>query len=397
MTEEQVSAMADANAVLMESLANAQGRTAADFVEGLTGLGVTDDPSLRGQYREENGTRSIVLNPETMSPTTFSHEVGHYFLITLPDGPVKDRIINTYKAEYEADGNTVGKNLHEAFVNGLAEYQASGVARNKEIRGIFQRLINAMKSFIDRLRKSGGLSAEQIALYDSLFSQNREMAINEEVSQKDSLNIGMSEAEFVTKYEGLADTAPLMEIKESRFPDTGNRDLVDRVLAFYKENYGDSVEREGIGKVSLSKRNIKDSMSHGYVSPEKAAAFEAVPEIIMNGGLLAYEKDYDGPNLDRILIASPITFKGEEYVCEVCIKKSPTSNRFYFHGVEVKNKLFPDASKDQGANALPVASERASKLMISRIYDKIKKYIFRLDLFLRHHGRIKRKTPLVKT
>ncbi len=373
MTEEQISAMADANAVLMESLANAQGRTAADFVEGLTGLGVTDDPSLRGQYREENGARTIVLNPATMSPTTFSHEVGHYFLMTLPDGPVKDRIINTYKAEYKADGNTVGKNLHEAFVNGLAEYQASGVAQNAEIRGNFQRLINAMKSFIDRLRKSGGLSAEQIALYDSLFSQNKEMAINEEVSQKDSLNIGMSEAEFVTKYEGLADTAPLMEIKESRFPDTGNRDLVDRVLAFYKENYGDSVEREGIGKVSLSKRNIKDSMSHGYVSPEKAAAFEAVPEIIMNGGLLAYEKDYDGPNLDRILIASPITFKGEEYVCEVCIKKSPTSNRFYFHGVEVKNKLFPDASKDQGANALPVASERASKLMISRIYDKIKK------------------------
>lgn len=181
MTEEQISAMADANAVLMESLASAQGRTIADFVEGLTGLGVTDDPSLRGQYREENGARSIVLNPETMSTTTFSHEVGHYFLMTLPDGPVKDRIINTYKAEYEADGNTVGKNLHEAFVNGLAEYQASGVAQNAEIRGIFQRLINAMKSFIDRLRKSGGLSAEQIALYDSLFEQktNNEMSLEE--------------------------------------------------------------------------------------------------------------------------------------------------------------------------------------------------------------------------
>ena len=184
MTEEQISAMADANAVLMESLASAQGRTIADFVEGLTGLGVTDDPSLRGQYREENGARSIVLNPETMSPTTFSHEVGHYLLMTLPDGPVKDRIINTYKAEYEADGNTVGKNLHEAFVNGLAEYQASGVAQNAEIRGIFQRLINAMKSFIDRLRKSGGLSAEQIALYDSLFNQEYDNSASSIVFQE---------------------------------------------------------------------------------------------------------------------------------------------------------------------------------------------------------------------
>ena len=53
MTEEQISAMADANAVLMESLASAQGRTIADFVEGLTGLGVPP------RYKE---VRNIVIS-----------------------------------------------------------------------------------------------------------------------------------------------------------------------------------------------------------------------------------------------------------------------------------------------------------------------------------------------
>ena len=172
MTEEQISAMADANAVLMESLASAQGRTIADFVEGLTGLGVTDDPSLRGQYREENGARSIVLNPETMSPTTFSHEVGHYFLMTLPDGPVKDRIIDTYRAEYEADGNKIGTAVNEAFTKGLVEYTVSGVAVNEEVRSLFKRLLDAMRRFVDRIFRLGGLSAEQKALYDSFFSQD---------------------------------------------------------------------------------------------------------------------------------------------------------------------------------------------------------------------------------
>ena len=333
MTEEQVSAMADANAVLMESLANAQGRTAADFVEGLTGLGVTDDPSLRGQYREENGTRSIVLNPATMSPTTFSHEVGHYFLMTLPDGPVKDRIINTYKAEYKADGNTVGKNLHEAFVNGLAEYQASGVAQNAEIRGIFQRLINAMKSFIDRLRKSGGLSAEQIALYDSLFNQDNN-------STNDfSLNIGMTPDEFIAKYENLPNTAPIVTIAENRFPATGNNDLIDRVNDFYREKYGNSVNREGVGDVSLSRRTVKDSFSHGRkITPSKAAAYEAVPEIIMHGELFVTQENYQGKGEDRIVLASPIYIGGEEYICEVVLTSKKGTNRFYLHGVDLKNK-----------------------------------------------------------
>ena len=172
MTEEQISAMADANAVLMESLASAQGRTIADFVEGLTGLGVTDDPSLRGQYREENGARSIILNPETRSPTTFSHEVGHYFLMTLPDGPVKDRIIDTYRAEYEADGNKIGTAVNEAFTKGLVEYTVSGVAVNEEVRSLFKRLLDAMRRFVDRIFRLGGLSAEQKALYDSFFSQD---------------------------------------------------------------------------------------------------------------------------------------------------------------------------------------------------------------------------------
>ena len=170
MTEEQISAMADANAVLMESLASAQGRTIADFVEGLTGLGVTDDPSLRGQYREENGTRSIVLNSETMSPTTFSHEVGHYFLMTLPDGPVKDRIVSAFSSEYKADGNKIGIAMNEAFSRGLVEYQVSGVAANPEIRSIFDRLLNAMRRFIDRIFRTGGLTAEQKAVYDSFFN-----------------------------------------------------------------------------------------------------------------------------------------------------------------------------------------------------------------------------------
>ena len=171
MDETQVEAMADANAVLMMHLANAQGRDIADFVEGITSLGITGDNSVRGQYRENAGSKSIVLNPAKMEPLTFSHEVGHYFLQTLPDGELKNRIISTYSKQYNADGRKIGKNLHEAFVKGLTNFMATGQAENAEIRSVFQKLVSAMKAFIDRAKS--GLTKKQIALYNSMFQQSQ--------------------------------------------------------------------------------------------------------------------------------------------------------------------------------------------------------------------------------
>ena len=173
--EVQADALADANAVLMIHLANAQGNSVDSFIAGLSGLGVVNDPSVRGRYVENGKGRQILLNPETMSPVTFSHEVGHYFLITLPDGDLKDLIIDTYRKAYEADGNIIGRNMQEAFSNGLAEYEASGRAANPEIRNVFRRLMDAMRAFINRLRGKG-LSEDQIALYDLLLSNDSQQA-----------------------------------------------------------------------------------------------------------------------------------------------------------------------------------------------------------------------------
>lgn len=174
LSEAEANALADSNAFLMQSLASAQGRDAASFVEGLMGFG-TVDGNVRGQFRSADGQSRIFLNPNEASPTTLSHEIGHYFLITLPDGAVKDRIISAFRSEYEADGNTIGTNMQEAFSRGLTDYIATGQAQNAEVRTIFQRLMDAMRRFVDRVFVSGGMTAEQKALYDSFFDEGREM------------------------------------------------------------------------------------------------------------------------------------------------------------------------------------------------------------------------------
>jgi hypothetical protein len=79
-------------------------------------------------------------------------------------------------------------------------------------------------------------------------------------------------------------------------------------------------------------------LAHG-IGRNKAVAFHAVPEVIKNGRILGETADYKGRGYDAIVIAAPITIGNESYICEVVVNKRKSSNNFYLHEVEVKEKL----------------------------------------------------------
>ena len=283
--EVQADAMADANALLMIHLANAAGTPVGEFVSGIKGLGVINDPAVRGRYIENGGERRLLLNPELMSPTTFTHEVGHYFLSTLPDGSVKDSIIDTYREQYTADGNAIGQNTQEAFSNGLAEYVASGKAANPEIRNIFQRLLDAMKAFIDRLRGEG-LSAKQQKLYDDLFAiGNTDTVFNEEVENSPA----------VYAATGSQAKAILRDIRGIEFANK-NDGLIARLGV------------NGIDKI-VSDASRKISNENGFTNEEHFTAAANVPRIFENGVLIEEHPDRNGnPDLVVRNYGTPVSF-----------------------------------------------------------------------------------------
>ena len=121
--------------------------------------------------------------------------------------------------------------------------------------------------------------------------------------------------------------------------------LTDKVPAYYQENYGGKVTRDGLGEVLLDKESVKDSISHG-IGRTKSAAFAAVPEIITQGLIIDSRNNWKGRNYDSVTIAAPVTINSERYIGVVVVKRLPNSkNRFYLHEVILQEKLLGDNIK----------------------------------------------------
>lgn len=174
---------------------------------------------------------------------------------------------------------------------------------------------------------------------------------------------------FNSSMERLAEMPPVATLEAAEFPKADTR-LVDRVYEYYQSAYGNTVHRDGLGDVSLSKRGIKDSRYHG-LGQAKVSAFRAVPEVIRNGVMMAEQIGY-GPSEDRFIIAAPLTIGGEDYICEVVVRRNGRGAlSFYLHEVERKNKLLSDTLQNPTFNAeasIREVSPEASKLIISKLF-----------------------------
>ena len=146
--------------------------------------------------------------------------------------------------------------------------------------------------------------------------------------------------------------------------------LTTKVNDYYKENYNNQVERDGVGVIKLDMRSIKDSMAHG-IGKEKSAAFMAVPEIIKNGLIFDEQTQWKGRNYDSVSFIAPITINGERYACEVIVKKTEDRTGFYLHNVEIENKL-ADVLKTRPDSEFSTGTTASSKLSIAKKWEQVK-------------------------
>ncbi len=92
--------------------------------------------------------------------------------------------------------------------------------------------------------------------------------------------------------------------------------------------------------VTLNKRGIKDDLAHG-MSMEKAASFAAVPEVICQGQVVAYESDWKNRGYDTATIAAPIKIDSEPYMMAVVVRRSNQNNQFYVYDVFAEKEATP--------------------------------------------------------
>lgn len=147
----------------------------------------------------------------------------------------------------------------------------------------------------------------------------------------------------------------------------GGKTLVQDVTNYYEQEYGGMAQNPVLGDVLLTRRGAKDSLAHG-ITPQKAIAYAAVPEVVKNGQIIDIERNWKKKQIDTFAIAAPIRImsgdNAGEYYMAVVVQRSQDNQRFYVHDVLLQeNKTEgPDATfKPEGVTEpLPAAEEVTS-------------------------------------
>lgn len=160
-------------------------------------------------------------------------------------------------------------------------------------------------------------------------------------------------ARFKAAVEKIMTMEPVAAISGQEFQPDG-RKLTEKVSEFWNEKYQGVAVHPEIGEVKLDVRGVKASLAHG-IGGLKAAAFALVHDVIEQGVIVEHAPNWKGRGDDSVVIAAPVTIKGEEYICEVVVMHGETRIGFYLHEVQIKERL-RDAFKTgvvTGASGVP--------------------------------------------
>lgn len=139
-----------------------------------------------------------------------------------------------------------------------------------------------------------------------------------------------------TNLKDVANMPTVSNVKETEFS-KGKIKLVDQVAEFF-DDIGNNVYNEMLGDVELSRKGVKDDISHG-IGRAKAISFKAIPDIIKNGKIVNYSSNYKGKGHARVVIAAPIEIVGSQekicgkYIMAVVLRRENAKQRFYMHEV----------------------------------------------------------------
>ena len=117
-------------------------------------------------------------------------------------------------------------------------------------------------------------------------------------------------------YEIVTSMPPVAELTGHEFDITEGKG--SEAVIKYFDSLGNSAENPDAGTIDLTKRFVKDVLEHNPTR-RKFIMMAAVPDIISEGRIIDFRKNYDGENADRITIAAPLTiansseFGGEYY------------------------------------------------------------------------------------
>lgn len=139
----------------------------------------------------------------------------------------------------------------------------------------------------------------------------------------------------------------------------------------YVEEHFKEPAKTKIGNVEISKKGMKDSLSHGF-SADKIDAIPAIKDVLEKGEYLGYEHDITGKPINNHYFAGRVHFpSGDKIVfCRVHENKGDEINRFYVHEVFTEDdlKIKKDSLQDR---ATPMVGKHGGIPLIQSILQNV--------------------------
>ncbi|MCI6138501.1 MULTISPECIES: hypothetical protein [Clostridia] len=356
-------------------------RKVAEHIGKMTGLKINlvdglGQTSAAGSYR--NGEITISINSNDFNGT-LTHELTHHIKQYSPKGYrmyTEIAVEAVMKSE-----NTSLENLMESYENRYAE---AGQELTREeimdevVADATQKFFNDPK-FIDSIAKKDKTIAQRIVdflsdVVDSIKQMMKNGSIREAAKgleedlryyedARDAWMHALSDAsetykadrqgqaegqkeqyalekpELVTdenieeNYEKVREMDSVADLSGNEF-EKGEKDLVTQVSDFYK-SIGGKVHNEVVGDIYLDRDSVKDDIGHG-VGRAKAITFAAVPDILKNGYVLDYKKNWKNRGYDSAVIGAKVNISEGKYAGKyygLAVVKLLDDNKMYLHEV----------------------------------------------------------------
>ena len=376
-----------------------------------TGLKFILEDSLKsgavGEYEGKKGTIRISTNSENFLRTN-SHELTHFIKENAPEhftsyrdtvisaylsaeGQTLEQMTESYEKAYEKHGQKLSRDeiMEEIAADATGKFWndeefVQKIARKDKT--VAQKIVDFLSDMLDAIKsliknEYTGKAAETLAEQKDSFEKARNLWMDALDQASENYKMGETSTESVVRFQlAKPDQVTDKHIEENydyvRKMDSvasirgdefkgDPKEMRSKIIELYN-SYGNVVHNDVVGDVALSMRSVRNDLAHGY-GDKKAAAFATVKDVIENGKVLRYSKDWKGRGYDSVSIGAKINITdgenaGQYY--EVCVVKVDRTNRMYLHEVDIeKADSVPfnyaqaePAKKHSGYNYLPISS-----------------------------------------
>lgn len=184
--------------------------------------------------------------------------------------------------------------------------------------------------------------------------QKNNTADNSDV--RNQLRSTPEEKEIAANIKAVSNMKPVATLSGSEFSKS-KTDLVTQVTDYFDE-IGGYVNTE-YGKIELTKSGVKSSIGHG-IGRNKAIAFKAVPDVLKEGKIIDFQKNWKNRGYDTAVFAAPIKIADKDYFMAAVIVVETERNSYYLHEVAIQEKedntLFKTGTVKNGTSGKVLSS-----------------------------------------